>query len=155
MFTNITWSTYFSYVALACMGWYLFVAARYYRQEIRAFALRKFVREPELNKPSIAASPGNAASNDTTDDNSADHLVTEVETLSSKLEEAVKESVDKGYSKEEFLFLLQLTIKEFPELDVPKGRAAVKALVASECERAGFLLLSEEELNSLWSAVQK
>lgn len=155
MFTNITWSTYFSYVAVIGGGWYLFVAARYYSHEIRAFAQRKLVREPELNKPSVAAPSDEVHAGNLQDTNDADHLVTQIEALSSKLEEAVKESAEKGYSKEEFLFLLQLTIKEFPELDIPRGRAAVKSLVTSECEKEGFLLPSDAELSLLWPDIQR
>jgi hypothetical protein len=154
MFTNITWSTYFFYVAVIGGGWYLFVAARYYQQEIRAFALRKFVREPELNKPSIASTPSGMPAESVHDTNE-DQLVARIDALSLRLEEVVKESASKGYSKEEFMFLLQLTIKEFPELDISRCRAAVKSLVTAECEKEGFLLLREEELNLLWPDIQR
>lgn len=154
MFTTITWSTYFAYVALACCAWYLFIAMRYYPYEIRSFVLRKFSREQVLIRPSLAPQPDPDTRKDVyaaaTVPNT-DQLSAVVESLSIKLEDIVRESSSKGYSKEEFLFLLQLTLKELPELNVPRHHGAIKTLVTNECEKFGFPPPGSEELDMLLS----
>jgi hypothetical protein len=155
MFTNISWSTYFSYVALSCGLWYAFVAIRFYHAEIRMIFLKKALSPAGQDAPVPPFADNVQPIAVSTHPDEPDALISRIEALSSKLEDAVKESAEKGYSKEEFMFLLQLTIKEFPELNIPKCRTAIKSLVISECEKFSFLVLTDQELETLWKDIAR
>lgn len=155
MFKTVTWSTYFSYVALGCLAWYLFVAIRYYRYEIGAFARRIHTPNSKATIPDAAGEPRSMPSDNgapTTELPTA-NMEADVASFASKLEEVVRESSAKGYGREEFFFLLQLTLKEFPVLDLPGCRPAVRSLIVSECDKAGYLVPESDELDKLWQQI--
>lgn len=82
-----------------------------------------------------------------------DNLFKVVDELISKLKSAISEAVSKKYSKQEFIFLLQLTLKEYSILKRSPFQVAVNDLITSECEKFGFIRLSAVELMELWNEV--
>ena len=79
-----------------------------------------------------------------------DDLFEKVETLSAKLKDAVSDASTKKYNKEEFSFLLQLILKEYPELKGSVFQVPINNLIESECEQQGLIGLSAVELEMLW-----
>ena len=82
-----------------------------------------------------------------------DNLFKVVDELISKLKSAISDAVSKKYNKPEFIFLLQLTLKEYSILKRSPFQVAVNDLIASECEKFGFIRLSAVELMELWNEV--
>ena len=69
------------------------------------------------------------------------------------LKDAISDAASKNYNKEEFTFLLQLTLKEYPALKGSPFQDAINNLIASECDKHSFIRLSAVELGMLWNEV--
>ncbi|MES2329803.1 MAG: hypothetical protein V4539_09390 [Bacteroidota bacterium] len=159
MFTNISWTTYITFVALLLAVWYLIIGLRFYLSDLQILLSGK--RKPT---PQIAGNEYRSFQHDeaishetettaTLSKEQTDDLFEKVETLSVKLKDAVSDASEKGYNKEEFSFLLQLTLKEFPELKGSPFQIPINNLITSECEKQGFIHLSAVELEMLWVEV--
>jgi hypothetical protein len=159
MFTNISWTTYIAFVALLLVIWYLIVGLRFYIGDLQILfsGRNRFTSQSENNEFQFVQQ-NDAASNmpdmhDELSKEQTDHLFEVVETLSAKIKEAVSDAAAKNYNKEEFSFLLQLTLKEYPELTNTPFQVPINNLIVSECEKQGFIHLSAVELEMLWVEV--
>lgn len=159
MFTNISWTTYLIFVVILLAAWYLVIGLRFYSSELQVFLSGKRKTASQIaNKASRLIQQDDEVvenqkefidlSKDQTDD-----LFEKVETLSAKLKDAVSDASTKKYNKEEFSFLLQLTLKEYPELKGSVFQVPINNLIESECEKQGFIRLSAVELEMLWIEV--
>ncbi len=75
----------------------------------------------------------------------------QVEELTTSLKEAIAVAVDKQYIKEEFILSLQLLLKKYQYLKGLPFLVAINNLIASECEKYGYIQLSAEERVMLWN----
>lgn len=159
MFTNISWTTYITFVALLLTVWYLIIGLRFYFSDLQILlsGKRKTDAQIEGKELRFTQNDDQLADNQKAPTNlskeQTNHLFEEVETLSAKLKDAVSDASSKNYNKEEFSFLLQLTLKEYPELKGSPFQVPINNLIESECEKQGFIRLSAVELEMLWVEV--
>lgn len=147
MFTNTTWTSYIIFVALLLAAWYLVIGLRFYLSDLQILfsGKGKIIAQPALNEqPQPFRIPGKEETH---------YLFEEVQGLIVKIKEAVSDASAKNYNKEEFSFLLQLTLKEYPGLKGSPYQLPINNLIDSECEKQGFIRLSAEELEILWIEV--
>ncbi|MFC4233316.1 hypothetical protein ACFOW1_15550 [Parasediminibacterium paludis] len=163
MFTNISWTTYLTFVALFLSAWYIIICLRFYSSDILNFISSKTKTQKtdsgnELQATQYAGTKtaaleeniNNAAS---LNEAQTDHLFEDVETLSAKIKEAVSDASSKDYNKEEFFFLLEITLKAYPQLKGIPFQTAINNLIISECDKHGFIHPSSEELDRLWIGI--
>lgn len=62
-------------------------------------------------------------------------------------------TANKNCVKEEFIRYIQLILKEYPDLKSSPFQPAISELIVSECEKYGFVILSEDEVVMLWNKV--
>lgn len=159
MFTNISWTTYITFVALLLAIWYLIIGLRFYLSDLQLLVSGKRKPAPQIAGNEFRSSQDDEAISHETETTATlskeqtDELFEKVETLSVKLKDAVLDASAKGYNKEEFSFLLQLTLKEYSELKGSPFQVPINNLIASECEKQGFIHLSAVELEMLWVEV--
>jgi hypothetical protein len=145
--------------------YYIFVGAKFYLKEIKdlltgrnklSFRASSAVsvqddEEPNTDvqqvKPDLFASetkyvPAFEEIND---------AVEQVKELTNSLREAIAEAVEKNYIKEEFILSLELLLKKYAFLKGSPSMAAINNLIASECEKYGYIQLSAEERVLLWN----
>jgi len=153
MFTNISWASYMLVVTLLLAAWYLIIGMRFYFHDRQNLLTRK--RKPNLQFAHDGSHSTSATefAPEETEPSDTDSLFQEVEKLTAKLKETIAEASSKNYHKEEFIFLLQLTLKEYPHLKGSPFQVAINNLIISECEKYGSLLLRAEELVMLWKEV--
>lgn len=158
MFTNISWANYIFVVTLLLAAWYLFVGMRFYSHDLQIFLARK--RKPnsratydEFTGDERKLSERSEFTAEQIKVSETENLFKEAEQLTAKLKEAIANASFKNYNKEEFTFLLQLTLKEYPNLKGSPFQVAINNLIASECEKHGSLHLSAEEQVMLWKEV--
>jgi hypothetical protein len=156
MFSNISWSSYLLFVAFVLIAWYLFVGLKFYSGELQAFASGKvsffrYIKLTGSQTANIKRSKGNGTESDQPTPNVPP--ATDIEILSSRLTEAIASAAGKVYEREEFLFLLLLTLKEFPSFKETPFRSAIDELILSECEKYGIICPSADELQQLWIEV--
>ena len=159
MFTNISWTAYITFVAILLAAWYLIIGLRFYLSDLQILLSGKRKSNPQIEgnefrsvQQDEAISSGPEMS-ETFRKEQTDQLFEEVETLSAKIKDAVSDASTKNYNKEEFSFLLQLTLKEYPELKGSTFQVPINNLIISECEKQGFIRLSAVELEMLWVEV--
>jgi hypothetical protein len=153
MFTNISWASYILVVSLLLAAWYLIIGMRFYFHDLQNLLARKRKPNLQLAPDETYSTTGSEFISEQTEASDADNLFHEVENLTAKLKETIADASSKNYHKEEFIFLLQLTLKEYPHLKGSPYQIAISNLIASECEKYGSLHLSAEEQVMLWKEV--
>lgn len=153
MFTNISWGTYIFVVILLLALWYLFIGIRFYSHDLQCLLTRKGKRNLDLAQDESYSTSNSEFTFEQTEASDTDSLYHEVENLTSKLKETIADASSKNYHREEFIFLLQLTLKEYPHLKSSSYQVAINNLIISECEKYGSIHLSAEEQVMLWKEV--
>lgn len=151
MFTNISWGTYIIVVVLLLAVWYLIIGLRFYSQDLQSFLARKRKKNVQLAQDESYSNAEHTSEQTETSD--TDSFYHEVENLTTKLKETIADASSKNYHREEFIFLLQLTLKEYPHLKGSPYQVAINNLIISECEKYGSIHLSAEEQVMLWKEV--
>ncbi len=166
MFTNISWATYMGFVVILLITWYLIVGLRFYFKDLQMLlsSERKIIFRKAGNETEFMQQDETEVSGLKTEQTEApgmlnkeeiDNLLYEVEALTVKIKNAVSDAAAKNYNKEEFSFLLQLTLKEYPSLKGTLFQLPINNLIVSECEKQGFIRLSAVELEMLWVEVKR
>ena len=156
MFTNISWTDYFVAVVLLLAIYYLFVGVRYFSADLKDLISGE--RNPnfrdvlpnDTSDESILSTeenyPGEShAFEPTTDDDFA-----EVEHLIERLKGVIADASGKKLISQEFRQYLHLVLREYPNIKNSPLRSSINELVASECEKYGAVILSEDEVEMLW-----
>ena len=166
MFSNVSWTDYIAFVTLLLIVYYLFIGIKFYSHELKQLLASKRKISAHLV----------TAENDSEDNDNAnlqlqetqpelftshqkytppvqetDDTIQQVEELTANLKEAIATAVDKEYIKEEFTFSLQLLLKRYSFLKGSPYLVALNNLIASECEKYGYIQLSAEERVMLWN----
>jgi hypothetical protein len=143
-------------------AWYIIIGFRYYFHDLQALLTgrrRSGFKESEKGfAPNDDLSISNTESSDLNGNNTLNEEETEelfeiVEDLIKRLKGAIADVSSKNYNKQECIFLLQLTLKDYPMLKGSPFQGAINNLIISECEKFGSLHLSAEELAMLWKEV--
>ncbi len=166
MFNSISWAEFVAFVTLLLILYYLFIGVKFYFHELKQLMAgnkkisphlangnddrqTKEIKDldlqevqPELFTSHQKYSPAIKEADDT---------FQQVEELTASLKEAIAVAVDKEYIKEEFILFLQLLLRKYHFLKTPTFLVAINNLIASECEKYGYIQLSAEERVMLWN----
>ena len=162
MFTNISWTNYIIFVVLLLAAWYIIIGLKFYFRDLQNIlsgktnlAFRGIHKEYSSDKSEEIkiSGPSEFHRKSFPNEEETDKLFQEAEELTSKLKDAISDAASKNYNKEEFTFLLQLTLKEYPALKGSPFQVAINNLIASECDKHSFIRLSAVELGMLWNEV--
>lgn len=166
MLYNISWTTYFSIVLLLLAVYYIFVGVKFYSQEIKysftgrnklAFRYTSSAAGVQDNKesnPDVQPEQPELFVSDKKDVPAVEEendSAQQVKELTRNLEQAIAEAVEKNYIKEEFILSLQILLKKYSFPDGSPLLVAMNNLIASECEKYGYIQLSAEERVILWN----
>lgn len=147
MFTNISWSNYIIAVSVLLIIWYLILVFKFYYPELKqilsgekkikilSFGNRS---KRNLSKP---ISSSFSESFDTLED---------AEELSNRLLQVIAESTERNLSLKEFQNYLRLVFEEYPYVKISSLRENINNFIVSECEKHPQLLLTFEQVDSLW-----
>lgn len=162
MFTNISWTTYIIFVVFLLAAWYIIIGLKFYYHDLQnilsgknRLAFRGVHKEYSSRKSeeSTNSEPLVFDRKSFPNEEETNDQFQEAEELTSKLKDAISNAASKNYNKEEFTFLLQLTLKEYPDLKDSRFQVAINNLIASECDKHSFIRLSAVELGMLWNEV--
>lgn len=147
MFANISWSNYIIAVSVLLIIWYLILVFKFYYPELKqilsgekkikilSFGNRS---KRNLSKP---ISSSFSESFDTLED---------AEELSNRLLQVIAESTERNLSLKEFQNYLRLVFEEYPYVKISSLRENINNFIVSECEKHPQLLLTFEQVDSLW-----
>ncbi|WP_159477685.1 hypothetical protein [Dyadobacter sp. 3J3] len=173
MFTSNPWGDYFTMLAPLIAGYYLFIGIRFYGRDLKAkiAGRRNNSGKPQSQQRSMDIPDPPAFTTQTadqqeyeytklakTDDESEkepaswqnEELFDQVERLAGHLKEAIEEAHEKEYGKQDFILLLQMTLKEYPALRGAPFQTAINNLIETECAKYGSIHLREEDKVLIW-----
>lgn len=172
MFTSQPWTDYAVVVCTLTVIYYLIVAIRFFRQEIKNSIKRHwpkpdrhFSQHAESDETTSLSTRQQPVDNvdlsvSETDDNESGKLSAEreqqfqqLEELAAQLKADIAEAVEKKYSNQELVLLLQMSIKEYPALHGNPFRFAINNLIDAECAKYGSIHLGENDKVELWNQV--
>ncbi len=162
MFTNISWTNYIIFVVLLLAAWYIIIGFKFYFPDLQNILSGKTklafrgVHKEYLSHKSEEITNSEPLESDLKsfpNEEETDNLFQVAEELTNKLKDAISNAASKNYNKEEFTFLLQLTLKEYPALKSSPFQVAINNLISSECDKHSFIRLNTVELGMLWNEV--
>jgi hypothetical protein len=166
MFTGISWADYTITIALLLAAYYVFVGVKFYYRELQHLLLGKselLVRffpdksnmqngeESDIQVQAIQPELFPSLANYAPPMEDTEDTIKQVQELTGSLKEAISIAVDKEFIKEEFILSVQLILKNYAFLKGSPAMGAINNLIASECERYGYIQLSAEERVMLWN----
>ena len=159
MFTNISWANYLVVVTLFLSAYYLITVIYFYSWDLQHFIVRMQKRGIRAGPDQLADTPVAEASDVEFFNMEAETFspqgpvarpsgdsLQEVEQLIAHLKEAIGEVKTKKYSKEEFILLLHLVLKEYPAFRGSPFQSAIRDLIISECKKQDSISLTEEDI---------
>lgn len=166
MLNTISWSSYLSIVVLLLLVYYAVVGWMFFSLKIKewlsgkrriflpsasAISSVREEEEPDINlSPIQPVSPVSNTKQEPVVEEKID-ILEHVRELTHRLKETIAEAVEKNLIKEEFFLSLQLLLKRYSYLKSTDSFAAINNLIASECEKYGYIQLSAEERVLLWN----
>ncbi|MFH7000918.1 hypothetical protein [Flavobacterium bizetiae] len=157
MFTNISWGNYIIAVTILLLIWYLIVGFRCYYPDLRAILNGEknlyslsFRNNPEeklaahLQKGSIDENRELSSYKESFD------TLADAEELSDRIKGAIKESVERNLSLEEFQNYLKLLLSEYPFVRISTLRENINAIIVKNCKSYPGLLLTPSQVDVLW-----
>lgn len=164
MLNSISWANYLSFVILLLVIYYAVVGVKFYSQEIKDLLSGKTKLrfrpmtsdysgdevanvEGQSSQPELLPSTPNYVP--VTDE--PNDTLQQTKELTHSLRETIAEAVEKAFIKEEFILSLQLLLKKYSFLKGTPSLTAINNLIASECEKYGYVQLSAEERVMLWN----
>lgn len=80
-----------------------------------------------------------------------DNTFYQMQEVTAGLKEAIAQAVEKNSIREDFILSLQLLLKKYSFLKSSPFLVVLNNLIASECEKYGYIQLSAEERGMLWN----
>lgn len=162
MVNNISWADYLVVVALFLSVYYLVTVVFFYSRDLGSLWSRirngntrdgpqEFASAPVadpcpsefFNMEARSYTPQDPESQPSVDP------LQEVEQLIAHLKEAIVDVKARKYSKEEFVLLLQLVLKEYPAFRGSPFQSAIRDFIISECEKQESISLTEADILDL------
>jgi hypothetical protein len=129
MFTQVSWSSYFTTILTLAAAYYLWIAFRYYRKDlVKIFAHRKFIGEESL---------------------SMDFQKPMLQSFSVEVRAFLFEAIRNNLNKEDIMRSIQMLIEKYPGVKDMTFRNSIEHLIIEES--ATSIHLNEQDLSELWN----
>jgi hypothetical protein len=151
MLNHLSWTSYFEGIISLLVIYYVGIAIRYYRQDIKGLLGAETKTTPGLPDQLLyqqASVPANKASGHRhlTDDNDPAHDISEADELIAQ----IKRHIAAAPAPAELIPQIKNIFQTYTAFKTSPHRAAINELVVSECEKTGAAGLSEDEVDQWW-----
>lgn len=173
MFTTNPWAVYVYVAGPVITGYYLFAVFRFYGREIKAklntrtplsrrpvqpsevsTGHSQYAEPPESGLAEDAPpQPGSSKHSTLMSPKKGRELPGQQQDLSEHLKALIEEAHEKDYDKQELILLLQMTIKDYLDLESTQFQSAISKLIGNECAKYGSIHLGEQEIAAIWNKV--
>nr|WP_067054229.1 hypothetical protein [Mucilaginibacter sp. L294] len=147
MLKSISWTDYFTAVAILAAIWYGIIALAFYRKEISDFLKGKY-KFPIRKK-------ANPAEVETNEDNKEDHSFEELEGIVTDIRHSILEEAGNKANKDELLTQLMNRLANYGGLRQPAFRVALNNFIIQYGESICGVAFSEEELDEAWETLPR
>jgi hypothetical protein len=164
LLNNISWSTYLATASLIALTYYGYVAWTYYRNDIQR-AINKVSGKIDDNSELPAAlryeeeplpEIDPLQQNNSYQQEQHDQVATENEgiayELGQELSACIEAHADKAFNPAILIPKIKDILNDYPDLAATPDREQINVLIVRECERTGTALLTENEVDTWWSA---
>ncbi|MBC5862863.1 hypothetical protein [Flavobacterium turcicum] len=160
MFTNISWTNYTIVASLLLASWYLFIAFRFYFEEIKEIVTgsRKF-QFSAVNEKSTPQSKHDFKDHEFIDSTSSaaissfvasDTTFQDVDALVERIKSVIADAINRKILKQELLDYLRLVLEEYPTVKNSPFRSSVSEFIVSESAKIETIDLIQAEVEDLW-----
>ncbi|MFC0514647.1 hypothetical protein ACFFGT_10560 [Mucilaginibacter angelicae] len=158
---HITWQHYFITVLVLTVGYYAWIAWRYYRGDINRLIARFSPRQQgnESLPPAIQQQaevlidyPAVYDQHPDLPAGSGENLSDQAEDLAETLKEIIRDAAAQPYAPTPLIKQIKKVLNDFPDISATPEREQINAFIVRECEKTGTALLSESEVDIWWSA---
>ncbi|MFB3388020.1 hypothetical protein [Flavobacterium sp. LAR06] len=141
MFSNISWSSYLTTMALLVLAWYSYLIFRYYRKNVRDLFKKKI---NSLNREE------DFSSGPFSEFKESFSTLEDAEELYNKILTVLTESDTGGLSKAAFKNYIRFILLEYPFVKQSALRGEINSLAVLESAKYPELSLTIVEMDSLW-----
>lgn len=159
MYNDSPWTTYAAVLSPLIAGYYIIIGYKFYRADLRSAFSGKKNRPKNAERPPVPSiaveqqiqQPAAQVTEETIEPTLPDEETFQmVEHLHAHLTVAIQEAHQKQYNKNDLIFLIQMSLKDYSFLKDTPFRISISNLIEAECAKYGSMLLSEQELEELW-----
>jgi hypothetical protein len=140
------------------MGYYAWVAIRFYRRELYHFFLKRKAEKTGtvdlLQSDDVEKSMANQyIYSDSNLDESTERAFEQVEQLMSKIKILIAAGASKGYSKSDVLDEMAVLFRVYSLVNQEAFRGSINEFIVSECRLKGSLELTNDDVDELWGRI--
>lgn len=145
MLTNISWSSYITAISVLLLIWYFIVILKFYGKDLKKiFSGEKVIKIPIFRKDVDESDPLEKSFTEPFD------TLEDAKELSSRLLQAIDESVEMSRSKQELQNYVKMILEEYPYVKISSLRDNINKIIVSKCEKHPQFILSYAEADGLW-----
>jgi hypothetical protein len=146
MFNTISWQSYWTVIAIATSGYYLFVYLVYFKRNVGMI----FQNENQTTKASLHPKEDHQPSLFEDLSNVEDNLENTAYACMDELNAFFENSKKSKAERSEVMVALQSLLQKYPSLKNSEFRQSITNVIATECENICSIHLSAEELKGVW-----
>ena len=152
MFTDISWSSYITFMIALLAVYYLFIVLRFYRSDIlQIFAGKEFTQDRVSFTSTQKVQPNQTRHQENLQEAFENQdLFQASQSLGDEIIAYLREAGRDTVSKEDVNQSLRSLIAKYPSIKHSAFREAIQNLILTESEANYSIHLSEEELSALW-----
>lgn len=143
----ISWSVYFTTIAIALIFYYMVIGYLYYRKEIIT-AFNNNVQFNSVTGNPLKHIPGEVKENNQTDISA--NIPLQVQSFTDEVKACLQEAGSNDYTKEDILNLLQRLVLKYPFIKDSVYKLSLEQFIINECETHCAVSFSEEEVSVIW-----
>lgn len=138
MFTDISWSSYITFIIVVCTVYYLVIAFRFYRSDV--LQLISGLKPAQVSSHQIGLKQAFENQN----------IFQLAQSLADEIQAYFNQAGKNKLIKEEILSSLKLLIARYPAIKDSSFKEMIQNLIITESETNCSIHLSEQELSEVW-----
>jgi hypothetical protein len=146
MFNTISWQSYWTAIAIATSGYYLFVYLVYFKRNVGMI----IQNENQTTKPLLHPKEDHQPSLFEHLSNVEDNLEITVYPCMDELNAFFENCHKSKAAKSEVVFALHNILQKYPSVRTSDYRESISNVIVVQCENICSIHLSAEELNGVW-----
>jgi len=151
MLRNVSWTNYITTIVIGMAIYYLFVAIRYYADEIKDIlsGRKKLNFKPALPESALPEMQP-MQSEDAPFEEIPENNFDEVEQLIKQLKTAIADGSSRKLIPDEFKMNLIMVLRQYPDVKYSPLRPSINELILSECEKSQAATMDIGDVELLW-----
>ena len=148
MLHNINWTQYFIALIILLTIYYGYVLKRFYFADIIILFKGKQPTVPTIFMGAQETDSSQAFAGEEKTD--TDDTLEQIEALTGRVKMEIVKAANNRTDYPSTITALKSILNEYPKIKDSEFRPAINELILAECEKTGFIILNEEDVDDLW-----